>query len=389
MSTPRCPISRSALAWAVAVLSATVLVSGCAAASTQPSGSVPVAASLGNAGSPASSQSSSHAPAASGSEATAVLAGESWIVFQRWTRATGPRLRLIRTDGSGDHEVLPKRLGDQQHPDWSPDGEHVAFVDNVSIWVVDADGSNAREVAPCVAPCLWLDTPAWSPDGRSIAFIRQDLVDGHSPGSDIQAVDPATGVVRTLLTTVGPEYASYVRWSPDGHSLVIELDRYPDTKADTSTVTAEAVAVVDLRAAEPTARLLTDWKMFATYPDWSWANDRVVFSTYDLGFRDFKDLKDVRPPSDLYTINPDGTGLTQLTHNPHGALLVRSDTASGPLSTQPSWAPDGRSIIFTKVDGPDWPGWSMATIRADGTALASATGAEVVLGTHPRLRPTP
>ncbi len=173
----------------------------------------------------------------------------------------------------------------------------------------------------------------------------------------------------------------------DGRSLVVQVDRFLDTGNDTSRITGSAVALADLGAKHPKPRLLTDWAMFATYPDWSPTDDRIVFTTYDLGARDGGSFANTTPPSDLYTIRPDGSGLKQLTHNPSSSTLVRNKTASGPLSSQPTWTPDGRSIVFVQTDGSEWPGWTMATIQADGTGLASAVGSEFLRGTHPRLRP--
>ena len=74
---------------------------------------------------------------------------------------------------------------------------------------------------------------------------------------------------------------------------------------------------------------------------------------------------------------------------PSGTTLIRANTASGPLSCQPTWSPEGTSIIFTQVDGPTWPGWSIATMEADGTNLRSATGSISIVGSHARLRPEP
>jgi hypothetical protein len=83
----------------------------------------------------------------------------------------------------------------------------------------------------------------------------------------------------------------------------------------------------------PTPRPLTDWTTFAAYPDWSPTEDLIVFSTYDLGQRDGGSFADPSPPSDLYTMRPDGTGVTQRTHNQSGTQLMRDRTASGPLSS--------------------------------------------------------
>ena len=337
---------------------------------------------------PADGSPSLLAPASAAADATVVRSGEPWIVYQRWTNETGAKLMLVRPDGTGDH-ALVTGPGEQTHPDWSPDGQRIAYVVDNDIWLVDANGSDAARIFDCASPCIVGDAPAWSPDGRSIAFVTANAVGDNAPGMTVMAVDVATGAVRTLYETVGPEYSWWVRWSPDGDSLVMDLTRYPDTKVSTSRVTASAIATVDLMAASPEARVLTDWSMFATYPDWSWTTDLIVFTTYDLGIRDSGGFADPSPASDLYTIRPDGTGLKQLTHDASGTTLIRNDTASGPLSTQPSWTPDGMAIVFVQVDGESWPGWGMATMSADGTGLAPAIGSQYVYGTHPRLRPTP
>ena len=59
---------------------------------------------------------------------------------------------------------------------WSPDGTQIAFVSDrdheyANLWVMDADGSNARCLAREANRHL---TPAWSSDGQRIAYIRND-----------------------------------------------------------------------------------------------------------------------------------------------------------------------------------------------------------------------
>lgn len=359
-------------------LAALVLV-GC---SSSEAGSTPTAGASTSA-EPTTTWSTSAGATTTTESVDTVRPHEPWIVYHLYTGSI--EIRLVRPDGTGDHALLPGLGVDQVHPDWSPDGSQIAYAADDSIWVVDADGTDNRRLAGCTSPCRDLDKPAWSPDGSKVAFVRIDLVDGKNPGSIVQTADVATGEVTDVFRTTGAEYANYPRWSPDGTSLVVELDRFADDDNDTFTMTGSAIGVVDI--ASSTVRVLTDWSIYGAYPDWNPTEDLIVFSTFDLSARDGGSFPDPSPPSDLYTIDPDGSGLTQLTHNPSGTTLVRNKTASGPLSTQPTWSPDGQSILIVQVDGTTWPGWRMGIIDADGTDLQPATGSTYQKGTHPRLRP--
>ena len=120
------------------------------------------------------------------------------------------------------------------------------------------------------------------------------------------------------------------------------------------------------------AKRLTRPSLLATYPDWSWTSNRIVFST-----RPWSDLP--AGPSNLYTIAPDGSHLRAVTRYAAGATRA----------TQPSWTPDGDRIIFTAVTGSGFGAPAMATIRPDGSGLTAATTNAPMFGTHPRLQPVP
>ena len=319
--------------------------------------------------------------------ATAGPAAERWIAYQAFS-ANSRSVRLTRSNGSDDHALVSSPLGQVTHPDWSPDGARIVFtVDDKELWVVDVDGSGLKQLpVTCGPDCYLLDGAAWSPDGKSIAYAHIVLPDGGLPTSTIERLDLASGDVSVLYTSPEPlEIMLEVRWAPSGDAIVVDLSRYPSVESDV--MSGSAIAVVELGASNPVARVLTDWSLFATYPDWSPDGSTIVFSTYDLGARDAGDLADPAVASDLYTVAPDGTRLTRLTHNSVGGSLIRNATASGPLSTQPSWSADGSSIVFVQVDGAVWPGWQLAAIDPDGSKLRPLVGEEFVQGTHPRERP--
>ena len=74
-------------------------------------------------------------------------------------------LYVRRTDGTALRRLrVPGRPSD---PRFSPLGRRIAFTSSGAIWVINADGSDARRVTP---PGLHARNPAWSPDGSALAF---------------------------------------------------------------------------------------------------------------------------------------------------------------------------------------------------------------------------
>ena len=116
---------------------------------------------------------------------------------------------------------------------WSPDGQRIASVSvahsfadarnptKLGLWVVNADGSDARRVAPKATS----GEPAWSPDGRRIAFRRYDgqLGSGFPGNSDLYVVNADGSGLRRLT-----RHAANVRWfawSPDGRTIAFLRNR--------------------------------------------------------------------------------------------------------------------------------------------------------------------
>jgi Tol biopolymer transport system component len=70
---------------------------------------------------------------------------------------------------------------------------------------------------------------------------------------------------------------------------------------------------------------------------------------------------------DVYTVNADGSGLARLTNNDMFGVDSASDQA-------PTWSPDGRRILFTRVRDEDPEGSGIFTMAADGSELTQLTG---------------
>lgn len=307
--------------------------------------------------------------------------GEPWIVYQAPASDGSSPLRLVRPDGTDDHLLLDAdpRIPGTAHPDWSPDGARIAFdvwlpqpspPHRITIWTVRADGSDAREVATCDAPCLQLSYPAWSPDGTSLALMRFDIRESGDWGpSAIEVLDLVTGERRAVATTDDGTTAYYdLRWSPDGRSIVATMETYPNEAQ--GAVIGSSIVVLDVaESGTTTPVVITPADLPATQPDWG-PDDTIVFVTASRVGRWDADAS-------LMLVQADGTRLRAL-------RIDRPGNAHEPI-----WA-DGR-IVFTAADS---SGPHVASIAPDGTdlivsdwSLRNTTGE--VRRTYARLRPAP
>lgn len=346
-----------------------IVVAACSGTGTSPS---PSAASV-----PVATPSNAPTP-------LAVLDGEPWIVYG-WGGEHGKGLYLMRPDGTDAHQIATALTGEAGSPDWSPDGKLIAFELMVSdgvfeIWTVRADGTDPQKVLGCEgAPCVQVGVPAWSPDGRQLALGRLTNATGSYKEDrlTIEVLDLATGKTRVIAAAppVGAEYIEYAgaRWSPDGTQVALVVSRYPTPPTDENLL-GSSIAVVKTDGSEVDApRILTEPGLFGSYPDWSPDGTRIVFT------RGFGAFQDTTKASNLYTIRPDGTGLTQVTR------FGENDTRA----TQPTWTPDGRQILFTCIlrnATEPYGDRHAAFIDPDGANLTVLDGP---FATHPRLRPTP
>jgi len=298
-----------------------------------------------------------------------------WIVYA-WgapcaMEGPGPGLCLVHEDGSEAHAIL---LGDGEvnDPDWSPDGQSIAYVLSSApgqLWIVGLDGSYPRPVIDDPDRCpAEARSPAWSPDGTRLAFMCL-----HADGAttEIAVVDVVSGTVDEVITAVHPdegfEEVWDPRWSPDGQHLVFERDYYDAAEA----TTGQELVVIDISGDDATA--ITPVSMFASHPDWSPDGELIVFSTYGIsGFQ-----TGAPGAVNLYTVHPDGSQITPVTAYPTG----------GDRAGQPSFTPDGTRIIFTLINGYDFGGFGQRRAAFIDVAGSDVEPVDGVWATHPRLQP--
>jgi hypothetical protein len=222
---------------------------------------------------------------------------------------TGMELRSVLPDGSGQ-EVIPTPDGLPWLHSWSPDGTKLAVSifptrdGDRSIWVMNADGSEAVRVASA-----WnVSVPSWSPDGTTIAYSAR--TDGRTE-IHLVGADGTNDRVLHAEEAAGTFAIFSAKFSPDGTEIL--FDRGTDSDYDIFVMDADGT---DIRQLTTTG---TDYD-----PHWSPDGAQIAFTRQGVG-----------PQSDIYVMDADGTNVRQLT-----------DGAEGDTNLYPQWSPDGTKIAY-------------------------------------------
>lgn len=122
----------------------------------------------------------------------------------------------LRPDGTDVRQVSSATSGSDLWPSWSPDGSQIVFAairnEDWGIWTVEADGSNERMIFGG-SGAGYLDNPVWSPDGELIAFIGNLTVDDYSPQDALYVMRP-DGTEVTPIAQVPGGIAGDLAWQP-------------------------------------------------------------------------------------------------------------------------------------------------------------------------------
>ena len=68
---------------------------------------------------------------------------------------------------------------DSNSPDWSANGEEITFCSDSNIFIINADGSNLRQITNREAN-MYYRFPCWSPGVEKIIFIGSTIIEGSS-----------------------------------------------------------------------------------------------------------------------------------------------------------------------------------------------------------------
>ncbi len=130
---------------------------------------------------------------------------------------------VMDADGGNQKQLVTTRAGDNIGPSWSPDGSKILFFSTRSgsydIYVIDADGRNERRLTTNTVPIVKGTVPVvsghpdWSPDGSKIVFSSNRAT---RKSFQIYVMDADGSNVRQLTQPLLPDFpdATVPAWSP-------------------------------------------------------------------------------------------------------------------------------------------------------------------------------
>ncbi|HEX8077718.1 MAG TPA: S9 family peptidase [Chthoniobacterales bacterium] len=295
-------------------------------------------------------------------------------------------LWLAKWDGS-ENRALTFGLKGQKHPRWSPDGKWIGFLsgreddnENDQLWILPISGGEAEKITDAKGG---VDDFAWGPDSKRIALVVHDPdprepekkekekktvpplvinrfffkkdVEGYLTErySHLQLIDLATRKIEPL--TSGKHDDLWPAWSPDGKEIAFVTKRGEDPDRNENW----DVWVI---GAEPGAkeRQLTTSPEADPHPDWdsapAWSPDGKTIAYIHGG-----DPKKIEYAVHSLAIIPAAGGAPKILTEKLDRNVV-----------QPSWAPDGKSILVVLED--DGAGQLVRVPLEGGMPVSVTTG---------------
>jgi len=204
------------------------------------------------------------------------------------------------------------------------EGGKIVFTSDSSgsqhIWVVYPDGSGLKQLT---FGGYNDDMPRWSPDGKQIVFVSTRR--WTSLGSPMYIMNADGSNIRPVKEFSNPTLfmpGEWPSWSPDGNKIVFDWCTYCELG-----LIAQNIYTVDLTTGE--MKQLTDTLTLSgnTSPVWSRDGKKIYFNSNRHDPNNGLDF-------DIYYMNNDGSDVQRVTTTPGG------------FSSNPSFSPDGKKMVF-------------------------------------------
>lgn len=167
---------------------------------------------------------------------------------------------------------------------FSPAGDRLAIASGGALWVMNPDGSDAKQLVSDVYNI------AWSPDGAWIAYVR-----GPRP-KELHIVG-ADGSGDVIVPGATPDGWDGLAWSPDGRLIALNRLMYFHTADQEQNLRLTNVAKGD-------GWRITTGGTGDVRASWSPNGGQIAFLRFNGN------------SNDVYVVKYDGTGLRQITNTP-------------------------------------------------------------------------
>ena len=236
---------------------------------------------------------------------------------------------VVGADGSGLRGLTSDAR--DRSPAWSPDGSRLVFARAGRLYLIGADGTGLRPIAPRINGA---GQPAWSADGRSLALVRESAIYvTRFDSSGLHRIFARAGALVDRLS-----------WSPDGRWIAFGLSGE-----------GYGGSIVVVRGTGGATRYLTDGRAGGdslvpgdlvddAEPDWSPAGTRLAFT------RNVWLCGSKCDQNEVFSVRADGAD----------ARWITTDT--GYDAHWPTWAPSGKQIVAETSRG-------IATFTAAGRLI--------------------
>jgi len=233
---------------------------------------------------------------------------------------------VMNSDGSNKIKIADNGYS----PLWSPDGKKILYeiwnsdTETEELYVMDSDGTSKIKIGEDADS----ENSVWSPDSSKIAYTDyQNIFIVNSDGTNLQNITGNTLPIMNENPCWNEDFTkiAYIAGYPDVYKLTV-MDSDGSNKIELDSVDA--------------------WeRIFSFYPH----TTKIVYSTGSWN-------------GNIFTINSDGTGKTQLTFDGKSVF--------------PSWSPDLSKIAYYSYDPVNYE-WYLKVMDSDGSnqiTLTQATG---------------
>jgi Tol biopolymer transport system component len=278
------------------------------------------------------------------------------IVFMRMKIALLSIYTYDLTTGE-EKQIIADPYWKASSPTWSPDGSKIAFVLREAtsgdlrpgIYSMNPDGTDLQYIYGNINAEIAGEVIAlsWSPDGAKIAFTEYG--DGDIPIGSIYTVNVNGNGLQRLTFSKNREADMLADWSPDGLQIVFTSQR--DSDVDNA-----ANELYIMNADGSNQRLLTrGLGSNEQYAKWSPDGQKIVFESHS------------------YRISGSSIFIVDVHDPDHWQPVVQiPDSETVEYNLSPEWSPDGKQIIFAKNQGRDRAA-NLYTVNIDGTNLTQIT----------------